>query len=166
MALKTSDGSAEQALNQMLYYMSPDYSSQRAIFELRTGSPPNHIRDTPTGTTVAWVPVTYTSDSNTFNNSAANTTTNIVEATMKGDGGTPAKVAFHDGTSMSYPSVSTPGGTAGYFYLRESNTGTRRLMGTVTATGGGGELELSSTTISAGAPVTISSFKVRMTNAI
>lgn len=43
-------------------------------------------------------------------------------------------------------------GTAGYFRLKKSG-GTAVLDGTVTATGGGGDMQLGSTTISTGVPV-------------
>lgn len=43
-------------------------------------------------------------------------------------------------------------GTAGYFRLKQSG-GTAVLDGTVTATGGGGDMQLGSTTITTGVPV-------------
>lgn len=43
-------------------------------------------------------------------------------------------------------------GTAGYFRLKKSG-GTAVLDGTVTATGGGGDMQLGSTTITTGVPV-------------
>lgn len=50
-------------------------------------------------------------------------------------------------------------GVAGYFRLCTTSAGTTTvLQGTVTATGGGGDLELNNTSISAGQTVSISSF--------
>ena len=52
------------------------------------------------------------------------------------------------------PASASPsaGGTAGYFRLKTSG-GTAKLDGTVTATGGGGDMQLGSTTITVGVPV-------------
>lgn len=46
----------------------------------------------------------------------------------------------------------TAAGTAGYFRVKTSG-GTAKIDGTVTATGGGGDMQLGSTTISTGVPV-------------
>jgi hypothetical protein len=46
----------------------------------------------------------------------------------------------------------TAAGTAGYFRIKKSG-GTAVVDGTVTATGGGGDMQLGSTTISTGVPV-------------
>lgn len=57
------------------------------------------------------------------------------------------------------PAITTTGvaaGTAGYFRMADS-TGTAVLDGTVTATGGGGDLELNTTTISSGLTLEITS---------
>lgn len=56
--------------------------------------------------------------------------------------------------TASDPAAASPAaaGTAGYFRLKQSG-GTAVLDGTVTATGGGGDLQLGSTTITVGVPV-------------
>lgn len=61
------------------------------------------------------------------------------------------------------------GGTAAHFRIKQSGdtggaTGAtdERIEGTVTATSGGGDIELDSTSISAGQTVTITSFSVTM----
>lgn len=61
------------------------------------------------------------------------------------------------------------GGTAAHFRIKQSGdtggaTGStdERIEGTVTVTSGGGDIELDSTTISAGQTVTISTFSVTM----
>ena len=51
---------------------------------------------------------------------------------------------------------SATGGTAAKFVVKDSN-GTAVFSGTVTATSGGGDIELSSTTIGAGSTVSLSS---------
>lgn len=50
------------------------------------------------------------------------------------------------------------GGTAGYFRILNSAGSTTHIQGTVTATGGGGDMTLDSTTITAGQSVTINTF--------
>ncbi|MCE2922150.1 MAG: hypothetical protein LW837_19680 [Roseomonas sp.] len=55
------------------------------------------------------------------------------------------------------------GGTAGHFRIKQGAT--CHLQGSVTATGGGGDLELSSTSISAAQAVTITGFTLTDGNA-
>lgn len=55
-------------------------------------------------------------------------------------------------------------GTAGHFRLYASDGTTQKIEGTVTATGGGGDLELDSTSITAGQPVTITGFTLAAGN--
>lgn len=55
------------------------------------------------------------------------------------------------------------GGTAGHFRIKQGAT--CHLQGSVTATGGGGDLELSSTSISAAQAVTITAFTLTDANA-
>lgn len=55
-------------------------------------------------------------------------------------------------------------GTAGHFRLYASDGTTQKIEGTVTATGGGGDLELDSTSITAGQPVTITAFTLAAGN--
>lgn len=55
-------------------------------------------------------------------------------------------------------------GTAAHFRLYASDGTTQKIEGTVTATGGGGDLELDSTSITAGQPVTITGFTLAAGN--
>lgn len=55
------------------------------------------------------------------------------------------------------------GGTAGHFRIKQGAT--CHLQGSVTATGGGGDIELSSTSISAAQAVTITAFTLTDANA-
>lgn len=55
-------------------------------------------------------------------------------------------------------------GTAAHFRLYASDGTTQKIEGTVTATGGGGDLELDSTSITAGQPVTITAFTLAAGN--
>lgn len=59
------------------------------------------------------------------------------------------------------PVSGVAAGTAGWFRMADSN-GNTVMDGSVTATGGGGDLTLSTTTISVGVTVDITSFSVTM----
>ena len=56
-------------------------------------------------------------------------------------------------------------GTAGYFRIYASNGTTCGLQGTVTATGGGGDIQLSTVTIVAGQSITITNETITEGNA-
>jgi hypothetical protein len=56
-------------------------------------------------------------------------------------------------------------GTAGHFRLKDSGGSTCHLQGTVTATGGGGDLTLDNTSIASGQKVTITGFTLTDGNA-
>jgi len=56
-------------------------------------------------------------------------------------------------------------GTAGYFRILESTGTTAYIEGTITATGGGGDLELVSVSITSGQPVSITAFTLTAGNA-
>jgi hypothetical protein len=56
-------------------------------------------------------------------------------------------------------------GTAGHFRLYASNGTTQHMQGTVTATGGGGDMTLNNTSITAAGTVTITSFTLTDGNA-
>lgn len=56
-------------------------------------------------------------------------------------------------------------GTAGHFRIKDSTATTCHLQGTVTATGGGGDLTLDNTSIAAAQTVTITSFTLTDGNA-
>lgn len=55
-------------------------------------------------------------------------------------------------------------GTAAHFRIKDSGGSTCHLQGTVTATGGGGDLTLDNTSIASGQPVTITSFTLNDAN--
>ena len=56
-------------------------------------------------------------------------------------------------------------GTAGHFRIYQNDGTTCVIQGTVTATGGGGDLELDNTSIAAGQNITISTFQIDDNNA-
>ncbi|WP_433067428.1 hypothetical protein [Dactylosporangium sp. CS-033363] len=96
--------------------------------ELRTGAQPAAAADAATGTLLA----TFTLNDPAFGAAAAGV-----------------------GTLSTSPAVSTTGvaaGTAGWFRVKDSN-GATVLDGSVSASGGGGDLVLNTTTISVGLTV-------------
>jgi len=88
----------------------------------------------------------------------AATGTLLVTITLPADamGASSAGVAAKAGT---WSGVAGNTGTAGWFRI-ESSAGSRWYDGAVTATGGGGEIELTSTSITSGQTVTVTSFTV------
>lgn len=56
-------------------------------------------------------------------------------------------------------------GTAGHFRLYASNGTTQHMQGTVTATGGGGDMTINNTSITSGGTVTVTSFTLTDGNA-
>jgi hypothetical protein len=77
-------------------------------------------------------------------------------------GSPPLSTANTSGGNVFKDSSAANSGTAGYFRIND-NSGNCVLQGSVTATGGGGDLTLNSTTITAGASVSITSFSVSLT---
>lgn len=57
------------------------------------------------------------------------------------------------------------GGTAGYFRIVDSAGTTCHLQGTVTATGGGGDMTIDNTSIASGQTVNVTSFTLTDGNA-
>lgn len=89
---------------------------------------------------------------------AAATGTLLVTITLPADamGAASSGVASKSGT---WSGTAGDTGTAGWFRI-ESSSGSRWYDGAVTATSGGGEIELTSTSITSGQTVTITSFTV------
>ena len=106
-----------------------------------TGTPPASADTAATGTLLA---------------------TETLPATSFGAAGTPAGGITMAGTPLTVNAVAT--GTAGYFRLQLSTdsaaTGTsdRRLQGTCTATGGGGDMTFDNVNLTSGSPVNLTSF--------
>ena len=73
----------------------------------------------------------------------------LVSITVSGSFSSTGGVLTAADPASASPAAS---GTAGYFRLKKSG-GTAVLDGTVTATGGGGDMQLGSTTITTGVPV-------------
>src|SRR5688500_8664597 len=62
-------------------------------------------------------------------------------------------------------STGLAGGTAGYFWIVDSAGTTCHLQGTVTATGGGGDMTIDNTSIASGQTVNVTSFTLTDGNA-
>ena len=91
------------------------------------------------------------------NCAAADTGTKLVEITCPSDwlanasSGSKAK-------SGTWSNTAVATGTAGYFRVKDSAGTTCHVQGTVTATGGGGDMTLDNTSIASGQTVTVNSF--------
>lgn len=60
--------------------------------------------------------------------------------------------------SGSWSAAATQTGTAAYFRVKDSSGTTVHMQGTVTATGGGGDMTLDNTSIATGQTVTVTTF--------
>lgn len=109
------------------------------IIKIRTGTVPASITDPDTGTVLATI----------------NLPSDWLTAAS---GGSISK----NGTWEDASADNT--GTAGYFRLYASDGTTVHMQGTVTATGGGGDLELDNTSIAATQKVTITTFTLTAGN--
>lgn len=110
-----------------------------AVLKIRTGSPPTNITDADSGTVL--VSITLPSD---WAAAAAS--------------GSKAKSGTWSGTAAAT-------GTAGHFRLYASDGTTQHMQGTVTATGGGGDMTLDNTSIASGQTVTVNTFTLTDGNA-
>lgn len=108
-----------------------DAGAGAATIEIRTGSQPATANDAATGSVLATIPCADPA----FGSASSGT-------------------AALAGVPRSVTASGT--GTAGWFRLKDSD-GTTVLDGSVTATGGGGELTLATTSLSTGATVEITS---------
>lgn len=95
---------------------------------------------------------------------AADSGTLLVELDLPSDwmaaasGGSKAK-------SGTWSNTAAAAGTAGHWRLKDSSGTTCHAQGTVTATGGGGDLTLDNTSIASGQTVTINTFSLTAGNA-
>lgn len=99
------------------------------------------------------------------NAAAASTGTLLAECTLPSDfmaaasSGSKAKSGTWEDTSANN------NGTAGYFRIFDSAGTTCHLQGTVTATGGGGDMEVNNTTFASGQAFTVTTFTLTDGNA-
>lgn len=64
--------------------------------------------------------------------------------------------------SGSWTATVATTGTAGYFRMADASGGTYRLDGTITVTGGGGDMELSSTSLQQNGNLSVTSFTINL----
>lgn len=111
-----------------------------AVLKIRSGSVPANISDADSGTVLA--------------------TLNLPSDWMAAaSGGAKALAGTWQDTSAD------AGGTAGHFRIYASDGTTQHIQGTVTATGGGGDLTLDNIVLASGQTVSITSFTLTDGNA-
>ncbi len=111
-----------------------------AILEIRTGTQPSDCAAADSGTLLA----SMTLDSNWMNDASSGTKTL---------------------TGTWSDSSANATNTAGHFRLKNSGGSTCHMQGSVTITGGGGDMTLDNTSIASGQAVTITSFTLTAPNA-
>ena len=109
-----------------------------AVLKIRTGTAPANVGTADSGTVLA--SMTLPSD-----------------WLAAASGGSKAK-------SGTWQDAADATGTAAHFRIYASDGTTAHIQGTVTATGGGGDLTLDNTSIASGQSVTISSFTLTAAN--
>lgn len=108
------------------------------VLEIRTGAMPSHLSDEPSGSLLASLPL----PSDWMNDPASHV------VTKKG----------------TWEDTSADGtGTAGHFAIKDSG-GTYHIMGTVTATGGGGDMTLDNTSIASTQDIVVTAFQITRGN--
>lgn len=69
------------------------------------------------------------------------------------------------GLAGSWTGTGSAAGTAGYFRIKDSTNTTCHMQGTVTLTGGGGDMTMDNTNITSGQSITVNSFNLTAGNA-
>lgn len=111
-----------------------------AVLKLRTGAPPTNITDADSGTVL----VTMTLASDWMNAASSGSKTFL-------------------GTWSDASADAS--GTAGHFRLYASNGTTQHIQGTVSVTGGGGDMTIDNVVITAAQLVTVTGFTLNAGNA-
>ena len=110
-----------------------------AVLKIRTGAPPTNIGDADSGTVLA--------------------TINLPSDWMAAaSNGSKAK-------SGTWQANGSADGVAGHFRLYASNGTTQHMQGTVTGSGGGGDMTLDNVNIANGQQVTVNTFTLTQGNA-
>lgn len=109
------------------------------VLKIRTGPPPAAITDADAGTV-------------------------LVDMTLPSNWMLDAVGGVKDLTGL-WQDPAAVGGTAGHFRLYATGGTTPHMQGTVTAAGGGGDLELDAVVLTTGTPVTVTTFKLTDANA-
>lgn len=134
MAIKLSTAVRNAMLNSI-----EDTISTSAVLKIRSGSAPSAITDADSGTVLATLSLPS-------------------DWLAAASSGSKAKSGTWQDTSADAT------GTAAHFRIYASDGTTQHLQGTVTATGGGGDLTLDNTSIASGQAVTITSFTLTAGN--
>lgn len=113
--------------------------STSAVLKIRTGAPPAAISDADSGTVLA-------------------TLTLPADWMAAAASGAKAK----SGTWSDASADNT--GTAAHFRIYASDGTTKHLQGSITETGGGGDMELDNTSVVAGQTVTVTAFTINAGN--
>lgn len=111
-----------------------------AVLKIRTGTVPTNIADPDSGTVLSTV-------------------------TLPADWMSAASGGSKDKTGTWSDSSADATGTAGHFRLYASDGTTQHLQGTVTITGGGGDLTVDNTSFATGQVFTVTSFTLTDGNA-
>jgi hypothetical protein len=106
-----------------------------AILKIRTGAPPANVGAAATGTVLA-------------------TMTLPADWMAAASNGTKAK----SGTWQDL--AGDAAGDAGHFEITASDGTTRHMQGSITATGGGGDMQLNNINIAVGQPIDVSAFTI------
>lgn len=114
--------------------------STSAVLKLRSGSPPADVATADSGTVLA-------------------TLTLPSDWLAAASSGSKAKSGTWEDTSADAT------GTIGHFRVYASDGTTAHMQGTVTATGGGGDMTVDNTSVASGQNVTVSSFTISRGNA-
>lgn len=121
-------------------------SNARVVFY--TGAKPSLCSDAATGTTIATLALTGNSGDWM---SAASAAGNVVTKTKH--------------PSSAWSAAAASGGTIGYYRIYDATMTTCHEQGTVTNTGGGGDITLDSATVSIGQTITITGKTITAGNA-
>lgn len=135
MALQLSDAVRNARLDAVEATIGAD-----AVLKIRTGAPPANVAAADAGSVLA-------------------TLTLPTDWMAAAASGSKAKSGTWQDTAAD------AAGTAAHFRIYASNGTTAHLQGTVTATGGGGDLTLDNVSIAVGQSITITSFTLNEANA-
>jgi len=130
MSIKLTNAAASAAADAVVDLI--DLGSGAGVIEIRTGAQPTNADDVDSGTLLATL---------TFSDPAFGAAANGVATA----------------SAITQDSSADATGTAGYFVVKDS-TGAKVFTGSITATGGGGDMELVTTSIVATQPVQITAF--------
>jgi len=95
----------------------------------------------------------------------ASTGTKLLEDTLASDWAANASGGSKSFNNTPIAGVGLAGGTAGYFRIVDNAGTTCHLQGTVTATGGGGDMTIDNTSIANGQAVNVTGFALTDANA-